>query len=84
VAAVSGQLAQYGVIGNTFPFKMPSFEIGNVNAGLNFHGVSLIGSVDNVFNKEYYTGTGDHFGFGGVRVRPHPRMWKLELVYRTH
>jgi iron complex outermembrane receptor protein len=83
VAAVSGQLAQYGVIG-TFPFKMPSYAIGNLNAGLTSHGWSLNGSVDNVFNKEYYTGTGDHFGFGGVRVRPHPRMWKLELVYRTH
>jgi iron complex outermembrane recepter protein len=83
VAAVSGQLAPYGVIG-TFPFKMPSYEIGNVNAGLNFKGWSLLGSVNNVFDKEYYTGTGDHFGFGGVRVRPHPRTWKLELVYRTH
>jgi iron complex outermembrane recepter protein len=83
VAAVSGQLAQYGVTG-TFPFKMPAYAIGNLNAGLNFHGVSFIGSVDNVFNKEYYTGTGDHFGFGGVRVRPHPRMWKAEVVYRTH
>jgi iron complex outermembrane receptor protein len=83
VAAVSGQLAQYGVIG-TFPFKMPSYEIGNLNAGLTAKGWSLLGSVQNVFNKEYYTGTGDHFGFGGVRVRPHPRMWKLELVYRTH
>jgi iron complex outermembrane recepter protein len=83
VAAVSGQLAQYGVIG-TFPFKMPSYEIGNLNAGLTSKGWSLLASADNVFNKEYYTGTGDHFGFGGVRVRPHPRMWKLELVYRTH
>ncbi len=83
VAAVSGQLAQYGVIG-TFPFKMPSYEIGNLNAGLTSSGWSVLGSVNNVFDKEYYTGTGDHFGFGGVRVRPHPRMWKLELVYRTH
>jgi len=83
VAAVSGELAQYGVTG-TFPFKMPSYEIGNLNLGLTSKGWSLLGSVDNVFNKEYYTGTGDHFGFGGVRVRPHPRMWRLELVYRTH
>ena len=83
VAAVSGQLAQYGVIG-TYPFKMPSYAIGNLNAGLNSNGWSLIGHVNNVFDKDYFTGTGDHFGFGGVRVRPHPRTWKLELVYRTH
>jgi iron complex outermembrane receptor protein len=83
IAAVSGQLAQYGVIG-TFPFKMPSYAIGNLNAGLNSRGWSLIGSVNNLFNREYYTGTGDHFGFGGVRVTPHPRMWRIELSYRTH
>lgn len=83
VAAVSGQLAQYGVVG-TYPFKMPSYAIGNLNAGLNWNGFSLIGTVNNLFDKDYFTGTGDHFGFGGVRVRPHPRTWKLELVYRTH
>jgi iron complex outermembrane receptor protein len=83
VAAASGQLAQYGVIG-TFPFKMPSYAIGNLNAGLTSRGWSLTGSVNNVFDKDYYTGTGDHFGFGGVRVTPHPRMWRLEIAYRTH
>ena len=67
----------------SFPFQMPSFAVGNLHAGVSDGGWSVNGSVDNVFNKEYYTGTGDHFGFGGVRVRPHPRMWRLELVYRT-
>jgi spermidine synthase len=40
-------------------------------------------SVQNLFDKEFYGGTGDHFGFGGVRVTPNPRMWRLELIYRT-
>ena len=68
----------------TFPFQMPSFAVANLHAGVDFAGWSVNGTVDNLFDKEYYTGTGDHFGFGGVRVRPHPRMWRLELVYRTH
>jgi iron complex outermembrane recepter protein len=68
----------------TFPFQMPSFAVANLHAGISDGGWSVNGSVENLFDKEYYTGTGDHFGFGGVRVRPHPRMWRLELVYRTH
>lgn len=68
----------------SFPFQMPSFAVANLHAGVSDGGWSVNGSVDNLFDKEYYTGTGDHFGFGGVRVRPHPRMWRLELVYRTH
>lgn len=67
----------------SFPFEMPSFAVANLHAGVSDGGWSVNGSVDNLFDKEYYTGTGDHFGFGGVRVRPHPRMWRLELVYRT-
>jgi iron complex outermembrane recepter protein len=68
----------------SFPFQMPSFAVAGLHAGLNVGHLSFNGNVDNVFNREYYTGTGDHFGFGGVRVRPHPRMWSLEVVYRTH
>jgi iron complex outermembrane recepter protein len=67
----------------TFPFQMPSFAVANLHAGITIGGVSFNAGVNNLFDKEYYTGTGDHFGFGGVRVTPHPRMWRLELVYRT-
>ncbi|HVN43858.1 MAG TPA: TonB-dependent receptor [Steroidobacteraceae bacterium] len=68
----------------SFPFQMPSYAVANFNAGVNVGRFTLAGTVDNAFQKEYYTGTGDHFGFGGVRVRPHPRMWRLQLTYRTH
>lgn len=66
-----------------FPYQTPSFAVSNLSAGITFGGLSFRGSVDNLFDKQYYTGTGDHFGFGGVRLRPHPRMWRLEAVYRT-
>jgi iron complex outermembrane receptor protein len=67
----------------TFPFLMPSFAVANVHAGVSVGHFTVDGSVQNLFDKEYYTGTGDHFGFGGVRVTPNPRMWRLELIYRT-
>jgi iron complex outermembrane receptor protein len=62
---------------------MPSFAVANFNAGVTVSQFTLSGTVENAFDREYYTGTGDHFGFGGVRVRPHPRMWRLQLTYRT-
>ncbi len=55
-----------------------------MHAGFTFGTVGINASVNNLFDRNYYTGTGDHFGFGGVRVRPHPRMWRLEVVYRTN
>lgn len=67
----------------SFPFQLPSYAIGNFHAGVTVGSVSLDGSVWNLFNKEYYTDTADHFGFGGVRVTPHPRLWRLEVIYRT-
>lgn len=67
----------------SFPFQLPSYAIGNLHAGVTVGSVSVDGSVWNVFDKAYYTGTADHFGFGGVRVTPHPRLWRLEVVYRT-
>ena len=68
----------------TFPFLMPSFWVANIHAGFNFGTkMTLDGSVNNVFDRDYYTGTGDHFGFGGVRITPNPMMWRLQLTYRT-
>ena len=29
--------------------------------------------VQNVFGEDYYTGTQENFGLGGIRLRPHPR-----------
>jgi iron complex outermembrane recepter protein len=68
-----------------FPFLMPSYWVANVHAGFNFGPkMTLDGSVDNLFDREYYTGTGDHFGFGGVRVTPNPMLWRIQVTYRTN
>ena len=67
----------------SFPFQLPSYSIGNAHAGVTIGSLSVDGSLWNVFDKAYYTGTADHFGFGGVRVTPHPRLWRLEVIYRT-
>jgi iron complex outermembrane recepter protein len=66
----------------TFPFLMPSWVITNLHTGITMGKLSLEGSVDNLFGKKYYTGTGDHFGFGGVRVTPNPMKFQIEMIYR--
>ena len=67
----------------SFPFDMPSYAVTNAHLGITHSALSLVFSVRNLFNRDYYTGTSNHFGLGGVRVEPHPRMWRLELTYST-
>jgi iron complex outermembrane recepter protein len=68
----------------SFPFQMPSYAVTNMHLGITYRTLTWQFSVRNLLNKEYYTGTSNHFGLGGVRVEPHPRMWRLELTYKTH
>lgn len=67
----------------SFPFQMPSYAVTNAHLGVTYRSLSLMLSVRNLFDRNYYTGTANHFGLGGVRVQPHPRMWRLELTYST-
>ena len=65
-----------------FPYVMPSYTVFNLRAGLGGEKFDLQAYVENVFDKEYYNGTGDNFGLAGIRLRPHPRIWGLQAVYR--
>ncbi|HTT41718.1 MAG TPA: TonB-dependent receptor [Steroidobacteraceae bacterium] len=68
---------------SSYPFLMPEFWVANIHAGFNFGAsMTLEGSVNNVFERDYYTGTGDHFGFGGVRITPNPMIWRVQATYR--
>ena len=67
-----------------FPYVMPSYNVFNLRLGLNSNNVSLQGYVENLFDKSYYTGTGDGFGLAGIRVTPHPRIWGLKITFKTN
>ena len=62
-----------------FPFKVPAYEIVNIRAGISGSNWSLTAYVENVFDKNYYTGTQENFGLGGIRIRPHFAVWGLNL-----
>lgn len=84
--ALSGRTIQSG--GNAgqtlpeFPYVIPAYDVFNLRAGFGTEAWDVLGYVENVFEEDYYNGTGDNFGLGGIRLRPHPRTWGVKFVYR--
>ena len=57
-----------------FPFRSPDYHLVNIRAGAIINETwELNVYVNNVFDEEYFTGTGENFGLSGFRLRPHPR-----------
>ena len=57
-----------------FPFRSPDYHLVNIRAGVIINETwELNAYVNNVFDEEYFTGTGENFGLSGFRLRPHPR-----------
>nr|WP_279347285.1 TonB-dependent receptor [Govania unica] len=67
----------------SFPYQSPSYTLVNLRAGIDTERFSVQGYVENLFKKDYFNGTFDHFGLSGIRLQPHPRVWGLRLTYRT-
>ena len=62
-----------------FPFRVPSYDIVNLRAGISGDRWSITGYIENLFDKSYYTGTQENFGLGGFRIRPHFRIAGVNL-----
>ena len=60
-----------------FPYVPGGYTVVNLRAGLQGDRYELGVYVENLFKEDYYTGTQDNFGLGGIRLRPHPRVWGL-------
>ena len=65
-----------------FPFRSPDYHLVNIRAGavINENWEFNV-YVNNVFDEEYYTGTGENFGLSGFRLRPHPRYFGGGVSY---
>ncbi len=50
-----------------------------LRAGIEGDRWSIIAYVENLMDNEYYTGTQENFGFGGIRIRPHPRIYGISF-----
>ena len=66
-----------------FPYVMPSYDVVNLRAGFGTQTWDVVAYVENLLDEDYYNGTGDNFGIGGIRLRPHPQTWGINFVYRT-
>ena len=68
---------------DAFPFRTPEADIFNLRAGVHLNECwELVAYVENLTDEEYYTGTGENFGFSGFRLRPHPRIWGAKVNYK--
>ena len=62
-----------------FPTQVPSYDVVNLRAGISGDRWSITAYIENVFDKNYYTGTQENFGLGGFRIRPHFRIAGVNL-----
>jgi iron complex outermembrane receptor protein len=69
------------VLVDGFPFRTPDHDVVNLRAGWERNRLSVGLYVENLRDEEYFTGTQENFGVGGIRVRPHPRTLGFSLAY---
>jgi len=67
----------------TYPYIEPSYTVWNLRGGTTVGRFTAEAYSENVFNKSYYNGTYDHFGLGGIRLTPHPRLYGIQFSYKT-
>ncbi|HWL47450.1 MAG TPA: TonB-dependent receptor, partial [Sphingomonadaceae bacterium] len=58
-----------------FPYNPPAYAVVNLRLGFKSSQFDIGAYVENLFKEDYYTGTQDNFGLGGIRLRPHPRVF---------
>ena len=65
-----------------FPFVAPDYHVVNLRAGMIWQqNWELNVFINNVFDEDYYTGTGENFGLSGFRLKPHPRYFGGSVSY---
>ncbi|MEJ8566385.1 TonB-dependent receptor [Elongatibacter sediminis] len=62
-----------------FPNETPAFDVLNLRLGAESDAGRFEVFVENALDEDYYTGQ-SNFGFGGIRVRPHPRIWGVRFA----
>lgn len=68
---------------DSFPFVVPAFDVFNLRAGIEGRRWSVTAYVENLFDEQYYTGTQENFGLGGIRIRPHHRVMGINFRWRS-
>lgn len=64
-----------------YPYVIGSYTVANLRFGVSSDNWRVNAYIENLFDREYYTGNNDNFGLGGIRVRPHPRVVGASFTY---
>ncbi len=64
-----------------FPYQVDAYDVVNLRAGVESEEWRFNAYIENVFEEDYYTGTGDGFGLSGIRIKPHPRVIGMKFTY---
>ncbi|MBS0417900.1 MAG: TonB-dependent receptor [Proteobacteria bacterium] len=67
----------------SFPYQEPSYAVFNLRLGTTTDHLRIEAYAENLFDRSYYNGTFDHFGLGGIRLRPHPRVFGARFTYKS-
>ena len=64
-----------------FPYQIDSYDVVNLRLGVEGSNFRVSAFVENLFDKDYYTGTGDGFGLAGIRIKTHPTVYGIQYTY---
>lgn len=68
------------IIETGFPNDIEAFQVVNLRSGLRTGAWAFEAFLENALDEQYFTGQAA-FGFGGIRVRPHPRLWGVRASF---
>ncbi|MBN7795272.1 TonB-dependent receptor domain-containing protein [Parahaliea mediterranea] len=78
VAAKAGYLSL-----PAFPYEVDAYDVVNLGFGVEGRSFRVNAFVQNLFDEEYYTGTGDGFGLAGIKVKSHPTQYGVKFTWFT-
>ena len=61
--------------------SIPSYDVFNLRAGISGERWAITAYVENLTDENYYTGTQENFGIGGFRIRPHFRVYGINIRF---
>ncbi len=64
-----------------YPYLSPDYAVLNLRAGYDMGAWNITAFVQNLTDKQYYTGTQENFGASGIRLRPNTRTFGGRISY---
>lgn len=73
-----------GLIFTGFPWQVPSYNSTNLRVGVEGETFSLVGYVENLFDKKYFTNAYEKAFIGGIHLEPSKQVFGIRLTMKTN